>query len=132
MGLHGNIERADRNGIQGWVRDETDPATPVSLLVAVDGQPVTRVLANVYRQDLEQAGLGNGRHGFLLKLDGLPPTSPHTIRVSREGEGDDVPGSPLVVPPSLRFDAELQDHLSRMLADAESDDELVLRAKFLA
>ncbi len=132
MSLHGNIERADRNGVQGWVREESDPAVPVSLVVAVDGEPVTRVLANVYRQDLEQAGLGNGRHGFILKLEGLSPTIPHTVRVSREGEGDDVPGSPVVIPPSLRFDVEMQDHLSRMLADTESDEELTRRAGFLA
>ena len=132
MGLLGNIERADRQGVQGWARDEDDPLAPVSLVVAVDDAVVSRVLANVYRQDLEQAGLGTGRHGFLLKLDGLPPTVPHTVRIIREDDRADVPGSPVVIPPTLQFDAEMQDHLSTMLADAESDAELERRAAFLA
>ncbi len=132
MGLNGNIERVDRSGVHGWVQDETDAASPVSLLVMVDGEPVSRVLANTYRQDLEQAGLGNGRHGFQLKLEGLSPSQPHTVRVTRETDGLDVPGSPAVIPPGLRFDAEMQDHLARMLTDAESDEELTLRAAFLA
>ena len=132
MSLHGNIERADRQGVQGWVREEEDISVPVSLVVSVDGAQVSRVLANVYRQDLEQAGLGNGRHGFLLKLEGLSPALAHTIRVVREQDSVDVPGSPLVVPPSLRFDGEMQDHLAKMLGDAESDEELAQRAAFLA
>ena len=132
MSLNGNIERVDRNGVQGWVRDEAEPATPVSLSVMVDGAPVSRVLANTYRQDLEQAGLGTGRHGFLLKLEGLSPTQPHTVRVTRETDGADVPGSPVVIPPGLRFDAEMRDHLARMLTDAETDEDLAMRAAFLA
>ena len=132
MGMLGNIERADRQGVQGWVRDEADPSSPVSLVVSVDDEVVSRVLANVYRQDLEQAGFGNGRHGFLLKLEGLPPTSTHTVRVSREDDSTDVPGSPIVIPATLRFDAEMRDHLATMLADAETDEELSERAAFLA
>ena len=132
MSLRGNVEKVDRDGVQGWVREEDDPASPVSLLVTVDGAPVSRVLANVYRQDLEQAGLGNGRHGFLLKLEGLAPSTPHNIRITRETDGEDVPGSPAIIPPSLRFDAEYQQHLAKMLSDAETDAELATRAAFLA
>ena len=132
MALHGNIEWADRTGVQGWARDDGSPVIPVSLVVSVDGEPVSRVLANVYRQDLEQAGIGNGRHGFLLKLEGLSPAVTHTIRVAREDDGEDVPGSPALVPPTMRFDAEMQDYLAKMLPDAQTDDELVLRAGFLA
>lgn len=132
MGLQGNIERADRHGVQGWVRDEADLPRPVSLVVEVDGQPVTRVLANTYREDLEKAGIGNGRHGFHLKLDGLVPTATHIVRLITEVGGADIPGSPIIVPPALRFDAEMQDALTRMLPDVESDAELTRRAAFLA
>jgi glycosyltransferase involved in cell wall biosynthesis len=128
----GNIERVDRRGVQGWVRDEVDPSSPVSLVVSVNDEVVSRVLANVYRQDLEQAGLGNGRHGFLLKLDGLPPTVTHTVRISREDDKTEMPGSPVIIPPTLNFDVEMQDHLATMLGDAETDEELTERATFLA
>ena len=132
MSLRGNVEKVDRDGVQGWVREEEDPAVPVSLLVSVDGDPVSRVLANVYRQDLERAGIGNGRHGFMLKLEGLSPSVPHNVRITRETDGQDVPGSPAVIPPSLRFDTEFQQHLAKMLSDAETDEELAARAAFLA
>ena len=125
----GNIERVDRRGVQGWVRDEVDPSSPVSLVVSVNDEVVSRVLANVYRQDLEQAGLGNGRHGFLLKLDGLPPTVTHTVRISREDDKTEMPGSPVIIPPTLNFDVEMQDHLATMLAEPPTRPEQLIMDK---
>ena len=118
--------------VQGWIRDEEKPAAPVSLIVTVDGALVARVLANVYRQDLEQAGLGNGRHGFRLQLEGISPTSGHEVRVMREGTGEELPGSPAMIPASLQFDAEMRDQLAKILPNTEDDDELAQRALFLA
>ena len=132
MSLRGNIERVDRQSVQGWVQDTAAPATPVSLVVSVDDAPVSRVLANVYRQDLERAGLGSGRHGFQIKLEGLSPTTAHTVSVTSEEDGTPVPGSPAIVPATVRFDAGMRDQMAKLLADTESDDELAERAAFLA
>ena len=58
MALRGYIDGVDRANIHGWVQDEDQPDTPVSLIIQVDKQPVTRVLANTYRDDLERNGIG--------------------------------------------------------------------------
>ncbi len=132
MPLQGNIEHAARDGLRGWVRDDADPANPVSVLVTVEGQFTLRVLANAYRADLEQAGIGDGRHGFTLRLDGLSPFQTHLVRLLREADGQPLPGSPVTIPARSQFDGEVQDHLAAMLPDAASDDELLARASFLA
>lgn len=132
MALRGNIERAERDFLQGWIRDDSDPQTPVSLLVSVDDRLASRVLANVYRQDLEQAGIGNGRHGFAVVLDGLSPLTAHTLRITREDDGAEIPGSPRVIPPALELDEDLMNRLAAMLADAPDDDALTQRAAYLA
>ena len=93
----------------------------------------SRVLANVYRQDLENAGLGNGRHGFLLKLEGLAPSA-RPCRARHAGgrwrRGAGFAGHSC--PATLQFDDEMQQHLVAMLGDAETDEELTRRAAFLA
>jgi hypothetical protein len=54
--------------VTGWAQDVAQPEQPVCLDVLVDGQVVARALANGYRGDLKQAGLGSGRHAFDVRL----------------------------------------------------------------
>ena len=132
MALRGNIEHVARGGLHGWVRDDAEPDRPVSILVTVEGQFTLRVLANAYRADLEQAGIGSGRHGFSIRLDGLSPFQTHLICLLREADGQPVPGSPVTIPARAQFDSEVQDYLAAMLPDAATDDDLLARASFLA
>ncbi len=131
MALEGGIDILDRHGLHGWAHDRDDPA-PVELVVHVTGQPPLRLLANLYRADLEQAGIGDGRHGFSLALEGLSPLVPHTLRVARAGDDADLPGSPRVIAASLQIDPVLQDHLARLLGQAEGEDVQRHWAAFLA
>lgn len=41
---------------------------PIAVEIRDDGEPIGRVVANVFRQDLREAGIGDGRHGFLIDL----------------------------------------------------------------
>ncbi len=132
MALQGNVEHVDRHVLRGWVWERDQPDGPVSVLVAVDGRPAARVLANAHRPDLEQAGIGVGRHGFVVALGGLSPFEPHTLTLSREEDGAPIPGSPVTIPPLRRFDAEARDALAAMLPEAASEEELLARATFLA
>ena len=132
MTLRGRIDGIDRSQLRGWVQDEADPETPVSLTVQVDGAPLLRVLANTYREDLEQAGIGSGRHGFSVKLAALSPLAAHVLHVRREHDGFDMPGSPLDIPAVLTFDAKCMDDVARALADGADEAELLVRAGFLA
>ena len=130
--LHGGIDLIDRRGVHGWVSDDRRPDEPLSLVVTVDDGAPLRVLANVYRADLEQAGYGNGRHGYAFELKALSPLDTHSVRIRHEDTSEDVPGSPRVLEAATRFDATLLDYLARVLPDADSDAELGRRAIFLA
>ncbi len=114
------------------MQDEDEPNTPVSLIVQVDKQPVIRVLANTYREDLERNGVGNGRYAFSVMLSGMSTLTSHVVRVVRESDETDLPGSPIEVPAILRFDARFMDEVSRLLAEGAGEAELMTRAGFLA
>ncbi len=132
MPLNGGIDMLDRHGVQGWVQETDDPDNPVSLLVRVDGRVTARMLANLYRSDLENAGIGSGRYGFALKLEGISPIEPHSIELVREADDAPLPGTPRAIPASPELDDALQDHLVQLLSHAESEETFKRWAAFLA
>ena len=54
--------------VHGWARNSRTPTEPVSIVVHCDGKPIGTAIADAYRADLEQAGLGTGKHGFAFPL----------------------------------------------------------------
>ncbi len=81
--LRGYIDRVRTGSIAGWAQNTDAPEAPVCLDIFADGKLIGRVLANIYREDLKRAGLGNGRHAFNF----MPPAglvfAPDTIEVRR-------------------------------------------------
>jgi O-antigen biosynthesis protein len=74
-----------RARIYGWVW-EPDCTDLLALQTLDNGAPIARALANAYREDLERAGIGTGRHSFdLLIPGGLLPLARHMIEVRRDG-----------------------------------------------
>ena len=78
--LEGFVDRASNGRLYGWCAVAGRPdAAPLELLL--DGQVVARFHADRYREDLEKAGIGSGRHGFELDLSGLPVTEDTLVTV---------------------------------------------------
>ena|GEM_PF-3453754 len=101
--LQGNLDGLDGNSITGWAFEPARPDVPVTLEVLDGDGVIARVVANRFRADLEAAGIGDGRHGFDLKLARpLSPSVQHTLRVRRVGDGRELLGSPLLVEPHDR------------------------------
>jgi len=97
--LAGHIDHADRHSLTGWAMDPARPGEPVELELVLDGEVVGRFPADKHRADLEQAGLGDGRHAFLVQIPGgLSPHADRTLELRRAGDGAAVPGSPVVLP----------------------------------
>ncbi len=120
--LQGNIDQADRLSIKGWALDAGDPKRPVGLVVTVNGQMAARVLANRYRTDLEQAGLGSGRHAFeLVFAQSLPMLAAQEIRVLREADGMELSGSPVHVQAAVALDDSTATHLATMLSQLDNE-----------
>jgi hypothetical protein len=79
--LRGFVEQAGPRRVSGWAREGE---TPVWLDVRWDGRRVARVLANQYRADLREAGLGSGNHGFNVAL---PDWVTGAVEVRKAGGG---------------------------------------------
>ncbi len=63
--LRGLVERITDGILEGWA---TDGAAPAELEVLVDSEVVSRLLANRFRTDLDDAGIPGGRAGFTVVL----------------------------------------------------------------
>jgi hypothetical protein len=62
--LRGNIEILDAGAMSGWLFSDDSPHVSQLFYIALDGNVVASGLANVFRSDLLEAGIGNGSHGF--------------------------------------------------------------------
>ena len=88
--LKGNLEVATGAEISGWAQDVSAPERPVWLEIVQNDKVIARVIANAFRQDLEQAGLGSGRHAFSVRPELLVPSG--AIEVRRVADRAAVPG----------------------------------------
>ena len=93
--LLGCLDQVGPQWIRGWACEAAAPDIPVRLRVLDNGVALGEVIADRYRRDLEDAGIGNGRHSFDIAIPGgFPAAEQHVIRVQRATDGREVPNSP--------------------------------------
>ena len=73
----GRIDRVENGALTGWARDEARGDEPVRVQVRAGGAVLGEALADEYRETLEHAGVGHGRHGFRIPLE--VPFSPGSV-----------------------------------------------------
>jgi glycosyltransferase involved in cell wall biosynthesis len=128
----GHLDQVTRERIAGWAVGRED-GVPVALQVLDNGRPIARVLSNLYRPDLEAAGIGNGRHGFDIALPGgLSPLIRHVIQVRREADGSELTGSPWLIEASGAFDDGLRQAVTLAVAGVSEATEREAVLAFLA
>ena len=69
--LTGHIDECSWERIRGWARRPDRPHDRVTLEVLVDGRVVATARADLLGTDLAQAGIGDGRHRFIIDLTGI-------------------------------------------------------------
>lgn len=80
--VSGYIESCNLGTISGWAFDPKTPSSPSVVQLYAEQLLIAEGLADQYRTDLKQAGIGTGKHGFNLKLSpGLPIGEPLTIKL---------------------------------------------------
>ncbi len=73
--MDGYFDQMENGTIVGWGWESHLPNTIVPVHVTVTNQETSQVVgdfqtsASVYRTDLEANGIGNGRHGFRIRMD---------------------------------------------------------------
>jgi Hint domain len=89
--LLGFVDRVTPRVIEGWAQNADHPEAPVCLDVYAGGRLLGQVLANRYRADLEQAGMGSGCHAFAFAPPPGVALLPEAIDVRRSLDGALLP-----------------------------------------
>ncbi len=95
--LPGCLDVVDQDGVHDWAQSQYYPEVAVCLDILVNGELVAQTLANRYRPDLAQAGLGSGWHGFRVTLPAAPVLTRRSIEVQRSADGAALACSPAVL-----------------------------------
>lgn len=87
----------------GWAFNKADPEERVEVVVLVDGEPVVEGMADKFRQDLLDAGIGDGKHAFEITIpEEYADGKEHEINIIVKKTGKDLINH-FKVMPSLLF-----------------------------
>jgi autotransporter-associated beta strand protein len=95
--VRGFVDRTGPGQVVGWVQLPDRPDAPLCVDILAAGRLIGCALANVYRRDLLDAGIGHGRYGFEFALsDEIDPATVEvrctiadtTLRLTREAIAD--------------------------------------------
>jgi Hint domain len=89
--LRGYVDRITPHVIEGWAQNADHPEAPVCLDICAGGRLLGRVLANHYREDLKNAGMGSGCHAFAFTPPPGVALLPEAIDVCRSLDGAPLP-----------------------------------------
>lgn len=95
----GIVGQVDQGGLIGWMvdRESTEPA---NLRVSVNGQERKKLVADLYREDVQRKGLHvNGKCGFALVLNELGRIAPgDRVSICTDDGNFELTNSPFIVP----------------------------------
>jgi hypothetical protein len=81
--------------LKGWAWDSSQPNTPISVDIYDGTQKIAAVRANQFRQDLLNAGIGNGQHGFTYNVPAsLRNGFTHSVSIKYSGLDEKLNNSP--------------------------------------
>ena len=86
--LEGVLDFVAGTTIGGWAWHTGRPAERVSVIVRQQGDVLARAAADGFRQDLLEAGVGDGAHGFILDLGVVTNIGLDQVEVVFETTGD--------------------------------------------
>lgn len=97
--MYGQIDIFTRERIEGWAWDPARGNAAVQLTIYDNGVKLGTIRADVFREDLRQSGIGNGRHAFVCNFpEPLSPAISHTVAVKCEPGGWTLPGVEAHIP----------------------------------
>jgi hypothetical protein len=101
--FNGVVDKSTCDFIKGWAWDDTQPNTPIKVdIYDTTTAPATRlqtITAQVQREDLVIAGIGNGKHGFIFKTTASIGTGErHRFSVRYHATDTELKQSPQTTP----------------------------------
>jgi hypothetical protein len=119
--IRGYLEGVDRFQARGWAFDPDDPGRHLELEFVLNTKHLGTVAADLFRQDLVGAGIGDGDHGFVFTFPApLDAAELHDVRAhTRMADGsrielpqlepEEAPVAEPTSPPALRFSGAASD-----------------------
>lgn len=94
----GYHENANCSVISGWAWDQNQPNGSIQVSLDRDNTHITTINANLFRQDLVNAGKGNGYHAFVLNVDDTWKDGvSHSVRVRFSNTTTNLTWSPRTI-----------------------------------
>jgi hypothetical protein len=91
----GSLDPVECQGLHGWAWDPKRPNDPVKVDIYDGDHLVTTLVADKFRKDLAEVGIGDGKHSFEMVLPKeLIDGKSHSIRAKFSGKEVDLPLSP--------------------------------------
>jgi hypothetical protein len=87
VALRGYLDQVGSRHISGWAQNPDHPEAAVCLDIYAGERLIGQALANRYREDLRQAGLGSGHHGFEFTPPAGLTFAPDAVEVRRSFDG---------------------------------------------
>ena len=66
--IRGGLDGIRGSHVFGWAAAENAPERRFVVRLEIDGEPVEQMVADLFRQDLADAGYGDGRHAYRFSL----------------------------------------------------------------
>jgi hypothetical protein len=103
VAIKGYVDGVAGGSVLGWAHDPARAGARIELELYVDDELIGRCVADVARDDLSRAGIGDGRHGFRHRLPRPLTGGQHRIVVRALGDATVLPLAPgsLVDDPSV-------------------------------
>jgi len=97
--IQGYCDHVDAFGAKGWIMDQNRPGERVEVeIVDEHGAIVARGIADIFRKDLLDAGIGDGKHGFEIPLpESLSDGEIHRLRLMAAESGYHLSGGEKIV-----------------------------------
>jgi hypothetical protein len=93
--FEGSLDKVEVGSVGGWAWDGSRPQTPIQVEIYDGKTLLATISASEFREDLKNAGKGDGKHAFNYALaDTLRDGQSHTISVRFAGSPIELPGSP--------------------------------------
>jgi hypothetical protein len=83
--LRGNIDFVSRTRVEGWVHSDLAPLVGQRLLAFVDNDCVGAGMIELFREDLVQAGIGDGMAGFSFPIHLKPAHDARLVDIRLDG-----------------------------------------------
>lgn len=118
--LNYHIDTVSNDIVAGWALDVSSPSVPCEIDLRTGDKVIAKTKAATLREDLVAAGVGNGCHGFTLKLDMLP-FSADTREAHLYINGKKVTSEPIALKSSFtdllgEFSIEVERRMDALLA----------------